>query len=157
LEEKISVYLEIHRKRAKGQARFKGYLSTRDYLVTLRIIMDECHNNKTNLLCWFVYFRKYFDIVPKTNLFYNRLEKIKFHFKLRFIVIRMCENIIGEFRNIEGCSKEINCNIVLETKRNQRKKVITKKQTHAKHVQKSQYLPWKPFSRKTNTQDIYLY
>jgi hypothetical protein len=110
LEKKINIWLEIHGKRAKGQARFRGYHSTMDHLVTLRIIAKECHNNKTNLLCCFVDFRKYFDIVPRTNL-WNRLEEIKVPFELRVVVVRLYENVISKFRNIKGWLKEINCNI----------------------------------------------
>jgi hypothetical protein len=46
LEKKISIWLEIHRKRAKGHASFRGYHSTVNHLVTLRIIVEEYHNNK---------------------------------------------------------------------------------------------------------------
>jgi hypothetical protein len=72
--------------------------------------VEECHNNKTNLLCCFIDFRKYFDIVPRTNL-WNRLEEIKVPFKLRVVVVRLYENVISKFRNTEGWSEEINCNI----------------------------------------------
>jgi hypothetical protein len=41
LEKKISIWLEIHRKRDKGQARFRCYHSIMDHLVTLRIIVEE--------------------------------------------------------------------------------------------------------------------
>jgi hypothetical protein len=43
LEKKISIWLESHGKRAKGQASFRGYHSTVDHLITLRIIAEECH------------------------------------------------------------------------------------------------------------------
>jgi hypothetical protein len=39
LGKKISIWLEIHGKRAKGWARFRSYHSTMDHLVTLRIIL----------------------------------------------------------------------------------------------------------------------
>jgi hypothetical protein len=84
LEKKINIWLESHGKRAKGQARFRSYHSTVDHLVMLRIIVEECHNNKTNLLCCFIDFRKYFDTVPRTNL-WNRLEELKVPFKLRVV------------------------------------------------------------------------
>ena len=60
-------------------------------------------------LC-FVDFRKAFDMVPRKNL-WNRLEEIKVPLELRVAAIRMYENIIAKFKNIEGWSKEINCNI----------------------------------------------
>jgi hypothetical protein len=81
-----------------------------DHLVTFRIIAEEFHNTKTNHFCCFVDFRKYFDMVPRKNL-WNRLEEIKVPLDLRVVAIRMYENIIAKFKNIEGCSKEINYNI----------------------------------------------
>jgi hypothetical protein len=72
--------------------------------------MEKCHNNKINLLCCFVNFKKYFDKVDRTNL-WNRLEEVKFPFELRVIAVRSYENFISKFRNTEGWSKDINCNI----------------------------------------------
>jgi hypothetical protein len=63
-------------KELKVRSSFRGYHSTVDHLITLRIIAEECHNNKTNLLCCFIDFRKAFDTVPRTNL-WNRLEELK--------------------------------------------------------------------------------
>jgi hypothetical protein len=59
-----------------------------DNIVTFRIIAEEFHNTKTNLFCFFVYFRKSFDMVPRKNL-WNRLEEIKVPLKLRATAIRM--------------------------------------------------------------------
>ena len=50
-----------------------GYHSTLDHLGTLMIIVKECYDNKTNVLCCFIDFRKYFNIMPKANL-WNRLD-----------------------------------------------------------------------------------
>jgi hypothetical protein len=49
LEKKISIWLESHGKRVKGQAGFRRYHSTVDHLVTFRIIAEEFCNTKTNL------------------------------------------------------------------------------------------------------------
>jgi hypothetical protein len=68
LEKKNIGWLESYGKRDKGQVEFKSHHSTMDHLVTLMTIAHECHNNKINLLCCPVDFRKYFDIVPRTNL-----------------------------------------------------------------------------------------
>jgi hypothetical protein len=51
LEKKISIWLESHGKRVKGQAGFRRYHSTMDHLVTFRIIAKEFCNTKTNLFC----------------------------------------------------------------------------------------------------------
>jgi hypothetical protein len=94
LEKKINIWLESHRKRVKG------YHSTMDHLVTLRIIVEEYHNNKTNLLCCFVDFRKAFDTIHMTSL-WNILKELKFHFDLRVVAIRLYENVIAKFMNTE--------------------------------------------------------
>jgi hypothetical protein len=110
LEIKISLWLEIHGKRAKGQVNFRRYHSTVDHLVTFRIIAEDFYNTKTNIFCCFVDFRKAFDTIPRKNL-WNRLEEIKVPLYLRGSTMRMYGNIIDKFENTEGWSKEINCNI----------------------------------------------
>ena len=97
-------------KRAKGQANFRRNHSTTDHLVTLRIIVEEWCNNKSELFCFLVDFRKYFDTLPKNNM-WNRLEELKVPFELRVATIRLYENFISNFKNTEGWSVEINCNI----------------------------------------------
>jgi hypothetical protein len=72
--------------------------------------VEECQNNKTNLLCCFVDFRKVFYTVPRNNL-WNRLEELKVYFELRVVVVRLYENVISKFRNTKGWLEEINCNI----------------------------------------------
>ena len=54
LEKKISILLESHSKRSKGQVVFRRYHSTVDHLVTFRIITEEFRNTKTNIFCCFV-------------------------------------------------------------------------------------------------------
>jgi hypothetical protein len=110
LEKKISLWLEIHGKRDKGQDKFRIYHSIVDHLVTFRIIAKEFLNTKTNLFCCFVDFRKAFDMVPRKHL-WNRLEEKKVSIELRAIAIRMYENFIAKFKNIEGCSKDIDCSM----------------------------------------------
>jgi hypothetical protein len=110
LDKNISLWLESHGKRDKGQARFRIYISIVDHIVTVRIIAEEFCNTKTNLFCCFVDFRKSFDMVPRKNL-WNRLEEIKVPLDLRAAAIKKYENIIAKFKNTEGWSKEINCNI----------------------------------------------
>ena len=110
LEKKISLWLKSHGKRAKVQVRFRRYHSIVDHRVTFRIIAEEFCNTKTNLFCCFVDFIKDFDMVPRKNL-WNRLEEIKVSLELRVAAIRMYENVIVKFKNNEGWSKEINCNI----------------------------------------------
>jgi hypothetical protein len=106
-------WLASHGKRAKGQARIRRYHSIMGHLVTFRIIAEEFQNTKTNIFCCFVDFRKDFDIVPRKNL-WNMLEEIKVPLELRVVAIRMSENVISKFKNIVGCPKEINCNIIVK-------------------------------------------
>ena len=97
-------------KTTKGQAGFRRNHSTTKHLATLRIIAEECHNNKSNIFFCFVYFRKAFDTVPRNNL-WNRLEELKVPFELRASAKRLYEKFISKFKNNEGCTMDINCNI----------------------------------------------
>ena len=97
-------------KWAKGQAGFRRNHSTMDYLLTLRIITEECHNNKSDLFCCFVDFIKAFGTVPRINL-WNRLEELKVPFELRVVAIRLYEKVISKIKNNEVCTTNIHCNI----------------------------------------------
>ena len=110
LEKKLSVWLESEGKRAKGQAGFRRHHSTTYHLVTLRIIVKECRNDKSNPFFCFVDFRKAFDTVPRNNL-WNILEELKVPFELRAAAIRLYENVISNLKSNEGWSKDIKCNI----------------------------------------------
>ena len=72
--------------------------------------MEECRNDKSDLFCCFVDFRKAFDTVPRNNL-WNRLEELKVPFEMRAATIRLYENVISKFKSNEGWSKDIKCNI----------------------------------------------
>ena len=72
--------------------------------------MEECRNDKSNLFCCFVDFRKDFDTVPRNNL-WNRLEELKVPFELRATAIRLYENVIAKLKRNEGWSRDIKCNI----------------------------------------------
>ena len=110
LEKKLSIWLKSEGKRAKGQAGFRRQHSTTDHLITLRIIVEECCNDKSNLFCCFVDFRKAFDTVPRNNL-WNRLEELNVPFELRAATIRLYKNVIAKLKSNEGWSKDIKCNI----------------------------------------------
>ena len=75
-------------------------------LLTLKIIAEECHNNKSDLFCCFVDFIKTFDIV-----LWNRLEKLKVPFEFRVTAIKLYEKVIAKFKNNEEWTTYINCNI----------------------------------------------
>jgi hypothetical protein len=54
--------------------------------------VEECCNNKTNILCCFIDFRKSFETLSITNL-WNRLEERKVPFMLRVVAISLYENV----------------------------------------------------------------
>jgi len=72
--------------------------------------MEECRNDKSNLFCFFVDFRKAFDTVPRNNL-WNRLEELKVPFELRDAAIRLYKNVIAKLKSNEGWLNDIKCNI----------------------------------------------
>jgi hypothetical protein len=76
----------------------------------LRIIAEECCNNKTNILFCYVEFRKVFDIVPRTNL-WNRLEELKVHSELRVVATQLYETVIDKFRSTKEWLEQIDSNI----------------------------------------------
>ena len=61
-----------------------------DHLLTLRIIVEECHNNKSDIFFCFLDFRKTFGKAPRNNL-WNRLEELKVPFELRGVALRLYE------------------------------------------------------------------
>ena len=71
------------------------------YILVMRIVVEECRNDKTNLFCFFVEFRKDFYTIPRNNL-WNRLEYLKVPFNLRAFAIRLYENVITKFKSREG-------------------------------------------------------
>ena len=110
LEKKINEWLEMEGKWVKGQTGFRRHHSTIEHIVTLGITAEECRNNKFDLFCCFVDFRKAFDTVPRNNLC-NKLEELKVPFEFRASMIRLYKKIIAKFRNNEGWKTYINCNI----------------------------------------------
>ena len=67
----------------------------------LRIIVEDCRNDKSNFLCFFVDFIKSFDTVPRNNL-WNILEELKVPFELTVVAIRLYKNSIVKFQNCGG-------------------------------------------------------
>ena len=110
LKNKINIWLEGQGKITKEKGSFGRYYSSIDYLINLRIILEECCNNKLNLLCCFVDFRKSFDTILMNNL-WKILEELKVHFKLIATAIRLYQNAIAHFKNTSGWSEDINCDI----------------------------------------------
>ena len=78
-----------------------------------KIKSNNLCNDKSNLFCCFVEFRKAFNTVPRNNL-WNILEELKVPFELRAAAIRLYENVIAKFKSNEGWSKDIKCNIEIK-------------------------------------------
>ena len=72
--------------------------------------MEKCHNKNKKLLFCLIDFRKYFDIIPKTNI-WKRLDEIKFPLELRVVMTRFYENFISNFSTMKGWLEEIKFNI----------------------------------------------
>jgi hypothetical protein len=85
--------LKFTEKRVKGQDDFIGYHLNMYHIVTLRIIMEECCNNKTILLYCFIDLNKSFDTIPGTNP-WNRLKEIKVPYELRVVIVSVITQIV---------------------------------------------------------------
>jgi len=81
-----------------------------DHLITLKIIVEENHSNKTNLLCCIVDIIKAIEIILRTNLC-KSIEEMMAPFDFMVVVRRLYENFISKLRTIEGWSEETKCNI----------------------------------------------
>ena len=69
LEKNVNIWLEILVKKVKGHAVVIRYHSAMDHLVRPRTIVEKCCNNKINLMCCFVEFKRTFNVtMPRTNL-----------------------------------------------------------------------------------------
>jgi hypothetical protein len=80
-------------------------------LDTLSIIVEECQNNKINLLCCFVGFRNICNTMSSTKIS-NRLEEINFPFELTTLATRLYDNTFSRFRiNTKDQLEEIDYNI----------------------------------------------
>ena len=93
MESKISVWAEINGKRAYGQVGFRKHHSTIDHLVTLQLLMEESRLKGKGLYCWFVDFKKTFDMVPGEH-FWRRMEKLEVPSEYILVISRIYEKVI---------------------------------------------------------------
>jgi hypothetical protein len=68
LDKRLSEWVEQPGLHAKGQVRFRKYYYTIDQLFILRILIEQSKAKKKPLYCYFVNFKKMFDIVPREVL-----------------------------------------------------------------------------------------
>ena len=67
VEDEISKWAEVKEKRARGQASFRLKHSTVDHGITLRHIVEKVWEDKEEVFCCFVDFKKAFETVPKIS------------------------------------------------------------------------------------------
>jgi len=63
LDKRLSKWAEQHGLRAKGQTRFQKYYRTTDQLFILQTLIEQSKVKKKPLYCYFVDFKKAFDIL----------------------------------------------------------------------------------------------
>jgi hypothetical protein len=110
LEKKISKWAEERDKRAKGQAGFRPKHSTIDHCITLRHIIEKAWEEKEEVFCCFVDFRKAFDMVPRDKL-WSRMEELGVPRHLRAVVHRMYEEVKVKIRTSTGISESFRSDI----------------------------------------------
>lgn len=91
----IILSLESRGKRAKGKVGFRRHHLINDHLVTLRITVEECRNNKIDIFCCCLNFRKDFKIIPQDKL-WKRLEETMVPPDLRVVVVGLYKNVISK-------------------------------------------------------------
>ena len=74
LENKISKWAEERDKCAKRQACFRPKKSIVDHDITLMHIIEKIWEKKEEVFCFFFYFRKAFDTVPRDKLWHKMEE-----------------------------------------------------------------------------------
>jgi hypothetical protein len=110
LEKKISKWAEERDKRAKGQVGFRPKHSTVDHCITLRHIIEKAWEEKEEVFCCFVDFRKAFDTVPRDKL-WSRMEELGVPRHLRAAMHRMYEEVKVEIRTSTGISESFRSDI----------------------------------------------
>ncbi|XP_057842732.2 uncharacterized protein LOC131052150 [Cryptomeria japonica] len=102
VEHRISSWAKDEGKRAKGQAGFRPRHSTIDHCITLRHLIEKIWDNQgEEAYCYFVDFKKAFDIVPRDKL-WNRMEELGILDMYRAVVHRLYERVRAKIRTSEG-------------------------------------------------------
>jgi hypothetical protein len=70
LEKRLNEWVEQHGLRAKGQVGFHKDYHTTDQLFILQTLIEQSKAKKKPLYCYFVDFKKAFDIVPREVLWH---------------------------------------------------------------------------------------
>ncbi|KAH9312316.1 hypothetical protein KI387_027351 [Taxus chinensis] len=110
VEQKISKWVEDNEKRAKGQAGFIPKYSNLDHVVTLRHIIEKAWEEKTEIFCCFVDFRKAFDMVPREKL-WCKMQELGIPLQFRATVHRLYVRVGIKIRTKTGTSESFRSDI----------------------------------------------
>ena len=92
LDGEASIGAEAQGLRVGGQVGFKTNHLTYNHILTLRGIIEEARRKKQRVYCYFVDFRKAFDIVPCAQLI-RRLQKMGYGQKVIWAVVALYERV----------------------------------------------------------------
>ena len=104
VENRISKWEKVKENRAKGQAGFRSKHSTVDHGITLRHIVEKVWEDKEEVFCCFVDFKRAFDTVPRDKL-WHRMEEIEIPVHYRAVVHKMYEEVKVKIRTSVGISE----------------------------------------------------
>ena len=89
-------------KELKVRQYFRAIIQPRTTLLLLATLLRTVALKKTNILCFFVDFRKSIDIIPRTNI-YNGLEEMKVPFELRITAIGLLRKLFPKLGTLKTC------------------------------------------------------
>jgi hypothetical protein len=97
-------------KRAKGKVGFRPKNSTIDHCITVRHIIEKVWEKKEEVFCFFVDFKKSFDMVPRDKI-WDRMGELGVPVHLREVVHRLYEEVKVKIRTSAGISKSFRIDI----------------------------------------------
>ena len=81
-----------------------------DHGITLRHIVENVWEDKEEVFCYFVDFKKAFDTVPRDKL-WRRMEELEIHVHYRVVVHRLHEEVKVKIRTSVGISNNFRSDI----------------------------------------------
>ncbi|XP_057859365.1 uncharacterized protein LOC131068202 [Cryptomeria japonica] len=108
-ENRISKWLEEIGKRVKGQACFRPKHSIVDHGITLRHLIEKGWEEKEEIFCCFVDFRKAFDMVPSIQTLEQNGRTLESH--LIMVVHGLYEEVKVKIGTSDGLSESFISNI----------------------------------------------
>lgn len=102
IENRIIKWLKEQEKHAKKKVGFKPKHSIVDHGIILRHIIENVWEEKEEVFCHFVDFKKAFDTFPRDKL-WHRMEELGIRMHLRAVVHRPYEEVLGATLVKQGC------------------------------------------------------